>query len=714
MNKIITVILILVSGGISTLAQVPTKTFRERKAFETHPRFMNSAKISSMKKMPKFDVASMIEEDEALKGIDVPFRFGKGFDVNYSLKDGNWDKTSDGKIWSLTVQSEGAFSINFVFSELHLPKGGEMYIYNEAGSMVYGPVTSKQNLKEGLFLTDLVQGDKVIIHIYEPSDSKEATRLRIQRVVHAYRDMFDGYSLGPGTAENCHNNIDCHSNWEDESDAVALILLASGTEHCTGALLNNTANDYTPNILTAFHCIDASRNGSLSTTEITNAESWMFKFGFRTNDCGGMNYSSTTYNRANYLSSWFQTDFALLEMEESPVGNENITFLGWDNSENTPTSGAGIHHPSGDYMKISFENQQFSTSSRNGVDSNYWHVEFDDGVVEHGSSGSPLFNQQSRVVGHLWYNLEYDENKSYCEQPRADYGRFNISWDGDSTDTTQLAHWLDPNNTGDPTTDLLRSPSITVPDLICYSGTTVSMQDPPGVTITWGGENVEYPNGDTGTSVTVRALSTSTSNTGTVTASFTINGRNYTISHPVWVGKPAFTGIINGNISIPLDETEQYWVDASEIHLQELTVYDWDVTSNLDMVSSHYYQQDVYVEGVTKGRGTVYFLATNGCGSSQSSLPVMVTDMLLLSITPNPANDETTLTIESSSGEKAIDETAEWGMEIYSPTQALKATKTRLKGKSTTIQTAGWTEGIYTVRVKYKDEILTGKLIVKE
>jgi hypothetical protein len=53
-------------------------------------------------------------------------------------------------------------------------------------------------------------------------------------------------------------------------------------------------------------------------------------------------------------------------------------------------------------------------------------------------------------------------------------------------------------------------------------------------------------------------------------------------------------------------------------------------------------------------------------------------------------------------------------MEIYSPMQALKTKKTRLKGKSTTIQTAGWTEGVYTVRVKYKDEILTGKLIVRK
>jgi hypothetical protein len=84
-----------------------------------------------------------------------------------------------------------------------------------------------------------------------------------------------------------------------------------------------------------------------------------------------------------------------------------------------------------------------------------------------------------------------------------------------------------------------------------------------------------------------------------------------------------------------------------------------------------------------------------------------------ISIAPNPATGETTLTIETASEEKIFDETAEWELEIYSPMQALKTKKTRLKGKSTTIQTTGWTEGVYTVRVKYQNEILTGKLVVK-
>jgi len=116
------------------------------------------------------------------------------------------------------------------------------------------------------------------------------------------------------------------------------------------------------------------------------------------------------------------------------------------------------------------------------------------------------------------------------------------------------------------------------------------------------------------------------------------------------------------------------------------------------------------------------------CGWSREVFKIIrieqnIESNIYLSFSPNPTTGETTLTIESgtesetlnsaSVGEDTFDYNAEWDMEIYSPMQALKTKKTKLKGKSTTIQTAGWTEGVYMVRVKYKDEILTGKLIVK-
>ncbi|QIA09060.1 T9SS type A sorting domain-containing protein [Draconibacterium halophilum] len=101
------------------------------------------------------------------------------------------------------------------------------------------------------------------------------------------------------------------------------------------------------------------------------------------------------------------------------------------------------------------------------------------------------------------------------------------------------------------------------------------------------------------------------------------------------------------------------------------------------------------------------------CGTSYS-----------LIISPNPTTYEAVVTIEnttedgellkSASIETTFDQDAEWILEVYDNLQSLKLKKQKLKGKSTTIQTASWKEGVYMVRVKYKDEILTGKLVVKK
>jgi hypothetical protein len=84
-----------------------------------------------------------------------------------------------------------------------------------------------------------------------------------------------------------------------------------------------------------------------------------------------------------------------------------------------------------------------------------------------------------------------------------------------------------------------------------------------------------------------------------------------------------------------------------------------------------------------------------------------------LLFTPNPANGETTLTIESKSKENIFDETVGWDLEVYSEAQILKTKQTSLRGRNTRIQTNGWKDGVYIVRVNYKGEVLTGKLVVK-
>jgi hypothetical protein len=72
------------------------------------------------------------------------------------------------------------------------------------------------------------------------------------------------------------------------------------------------------------------------------------------------------------------------------------------------------------------------------------------------------------------------------------------------------------------------------------------------------------------------------------------------------------------------------------------------------------------------------------------------------------------LTIETTSKDKVFDETTEWELEVYSPSQTLKEKQTKLKGKEHKLQTQGWQEGVYVVRVKYKDKVLSDKLVVKK
>lgn len=61
-----------------------------------------------------------------------------------------------------------------------------------------------------------------------------------------------------------------------------------------------------------------------------------------------------------------------------------------------------------------------------------------------------------------------------------------------------------------------------------------------------------------------------------------------------------------------------------------------------------------------------------------------------------------------------FDENADWELEIYNQSQILKEKKTKLKGTQYTIQTSGWQEGIYFVRVNLNGKTKTGVLVVSK
>mgnify|MGYP000695158879 CR=1 FL=1 len=90
----------------------------------------------------------------------------------------------------------------------------------------------------------------------------------------------------------------------------------------------------------------------------------MFKFQYKVTECNGNTVRTTyTYNRADFKAAWNTSDFALMELKKSPLSNQEITWLGWDRSGNVPSEGTGIHHPQGDVMKISFDENTLSETA---------------------------------------------------------------------------------------------------------------------------------------------------------------------------------------------------------------------------------------------------------------------------------------------------------------------------------------------------------------
>jgi subtilisin-like proprotein convertase family protein len=115
----------------------------------------------------------------------------------------------------------------------------------------------------------------------------------------------------------------------------------------------------------------------------------------------------------------------------------------------------GIHHPNTDEKRISFEYDPTTTTSYLGtaVPGNGTHVRVEDwdlGTTEPGSSGSPLFDQNHRVIGQLHGGY------ASCTSQTSDwYGRFSVSWTGGGSPSSRLSDWLDPTGTGAMTVDTI-------------------------------------------------------------------------------------------------------------------------------------------------------------------------------------------------------------------------------------------------------------------
>ncbi|KAA1244481.1 T9SS type A sorting domain-containing protein [Aquimarina sp. RZ0] len=388
--------------------------------------FSKSTKIPTIK-LANIDIEKLHKEDAEEVSKDVPLRFAYAHEVNYNPNNsGTWSTTTNGdRIWMLNIESSGAKSLNFTFSDFYLPEGAKLFVYNENKTDVRGAFTNTNNKESRAFGIAPIQGDKVTIEYYQPASVKEKPALQIATVAHDYKGIFN-IAKGFNDSGSCNNNVACSvgDDWRDQIKSVALITLANGTRFCTGALINNTENDGTPYFLTANHCTGSS------------TANWVFVFNYQSASCSNVDGSlSQSVSGSTLLKKGAATDYSLVQLSATPPDSYNVYYSGWDATGTQPTNTTGIHHPAGDIKKISFDYEAPSISGYGGSSNTHWRInDWNDGTTEPGSSGSPLYDQNKRIIGQLHGGSAACGNNGYDA-----YGRFDLSF-------PNLSQWLAPGS----------------------------------------------------------------------------------------------------------------------------------------------------------------------------------------------------------------------------------------------------------------------------
>jgi lysyl endopeptidase len=415
----------------------------------------NSAKqaIARMS-MPSFDLAVLQAEDAVNDLSKGPFRFGYNHMVNLGMNNsGTWTILSNGdKLWQIGITSAGAQTINLAFDDFYMPEGAKLFVYNASHSFVIGAFTNVNNQEDKQFATDLIPGETVFLEYYEPANVAGQGRINLFRITHGYRGVedyvrnFTGADAEKtfGASGSCQINVNCPlgTNWQNEKRSV-ICLVSGGSEFCTGALVNDVPMDKKPYVLTANHC------GS------SGFGSWVFRFNWEAAGCTDPGLSpSTTQSLSGSVRKSFSanSDFCLVEITGGLSGGTvpaayNTYFAGWNNVNAPADSTWCIHHPSGDIKTISESRNATTNTTWSGTPANsHWFVQWTQACTEPGSSGSPLFDQNHRIIGQL------HGGASACGVGTGSmndiYGKFSLSWLGGGTAGTQLKAWLDPANTG--------------------------------------------------------------------------------------------------------------------------------------------------------------------------------------------------------------------------------------------------------------------------
>jgi len=374
---------------------------------------------------------------------DQPYQFAIPVQVSLTPENAGFIVNRGNEtIWVMPVSSKGALSLNLILSPFDLPEGAYIYVYDHEHKVVRGAYTRESGTNTLTMPLLPVPGEKLVLECHFPGKSIPRGAIGVKQVAHDFAGFFglEGIKdLYFGRSGDCEVDINCSTNPNYLRAALSVVrLLVAGSELCTGVLVNNTGPDYKAYVLTANHCIDTT----------TQAANTIFVFNYQSPWCDGPDLTNMHSLAGSLLRAENpDIDFTLVELNQFPSLVYKPYFAGWDITPTVPSNTYTLHHPEGDVMKISIDdNAPISTSYPipGFVPNSFWRVlRWEMGATEPGSSGGPLFDSNGRLRGTL------TGGGATCIEPINDYyaklsRMFNIT----TITSTNLKPWLDPLATG--------------------------------------------------------------------------------------------------------------------------------------------------------------------------------------------------------------------------------------------------------------------------
>ncbi|MGJ7902586.1 proprotein convertase P-domain-containing protein [Lysobacter sp. 1R34A] len=560
--KRLTASLALLALSIGSALAAPTQ----------RPAAFDNARLSridrvALRSMPAVDVAKLRAEDLKRGRNEAP-RFATALPVDMNtLNSGTWeDLDADHAVWRTRIESKNALTLNFHFDQFKLPAGARMLIYpaDQAPGSSAARVrsfTAADNNDFNELWTPVVIGDEAVIEVVVPRAKVGELKLHLAAVNHDYKGFGRlardaALEQATGVSGSCNIDVVCPEG-NGHRDVIRSVAAYSkqGTMWCTGSLVNNTANDKKMYFLTANHC-------GMTTAAI--ASSMVVYWNYQNSTCRAPGSASSGANGDGSLSQ-SQTgavvratnaasDFTLLELNTAANPAFNLFWAGWDRRDQNFGGATAIHHPNVAEKRISHSTTATQISGYNGASgTTHLHVfwQASGGVTEPGSSGSPIYSPEKRVLGQL------HGGPSSCSATGANrsdyYGRIFTSWTGGGSAATRLSNWLDAAGTGAQFIDGLDSsgtPANTPPVAnfsSSASGLTVSFTDSSSDSD--GSIASRSWNFGDGTSSTATNPSKTYSAAGTYTVSLTVtddDGATHTKTASVTVGTGGAQTYTNG------------------------------------------------------------------------------------------------------------------------------------------------------------------------